>query len=373
MNPLATVVGIGLAALVVLSLTRSSSEADDQPAASSSDKHRRPPIAASLPGSPETPGPTAAARAATPAAEAQRLLARYLAELRGRGQDARIVLDTIYAFGLAKTADNLRAIRATLASRVSDTEKIALLRILASFHTVDDSLQSNANIRADLRDLAYSGNAEIARAATLAYTRLGYQDDSLALLGHAKQEAHVGADDYYGELAYLLRAAPKEVQLRIARELSLAGNAFSMEILASLVQESSDLGRFSPEALEFVRPLLIKGEPPFPTPADDFGLVYAVRYSTWLNAAALLDARSDETRYAAFITGRLGAATVDPRKLVAFLIFFDTNRLAGLVADPEFAGTIDARITSFAQQYADNRVLQDAANEAISRLNALRR
>jgi hypothetical protein len=83
-------------------------------------------------------------QSAQPAAEAQNLLSQYSARFRNSGQEGRLLLDAIHAAGLAKTAENVQAVRSLLASDVTAEERVGLARIPGSLYTYDNKTGLNA-------------------------------------------------------------------------------------------------------------------------------------------------------------------------------------------------------------------------------------
>jgi hypothetical protein len=303
-------------------------------------------------------------------AEAQRLFKLYKEKFVNSGIDGRKLLDSIYVLGLAKNADNLRLTRDFLKSTNTSDEKVALSRILASFYLQDDALGANADILGDLRDLVKSGEAEVGNTAALAYSRLGYFPDSQGILSYARRAGYIDDGEYFGELVYLVRLAPKEAQIKILSTVGSSGNAFAIEVLASTLQKPEDLNRYSPDALSAAQSVLAKHQPSFPEAESQFDLTDATRYAMWLQASALISGSGDESKYEKFLLAQLNSAKTDPRGVVSFLISSDGDRLIGRVGQLGLLDYAQSRIGSYAAQNATNGTIQDAVSEVQSKLKA---
>lgn len=252
-------------------------------------------------------------------AEGQRLFDHYNASMRNKGAAAREYLDGAYANGIAQSPENVRTVRALLATNLSTAEKVGLTRILGRLYTKNDMTGMNAAIIQDLKGLVNSGDREIARAAAMTFSRTDHFPDSADVLLRAKNNGAISNEDYHGELAHHVAVAPQADQAALVRILRAGKVGYAMEILALVSSDPSRLERIYPETKQSLYETLLENEPSFTMALGEFGLTDASRYTYWLEAVALLGSRANRAKYAEIVVDRLNDARLDPRKAMAFL------------------------------------------------------
>jgi hypothetical protein len=305
-------------------------------------------------------------------AEAQNLLNQYSARFRNSGQQGRLLLDAIHAAGLAKTAENVQAVRGLLSSDVTAEERVGLARILGSLYTFDNKTGLNAVIAQDLRNLVYTGPKEVARAAVLAFSRMAYFKDSQTVLRYAKDNGYMEADTYYGELAHKFPYAPPIDQLGLISEIKSGKNRYAAEILASQLGDVQILPTSFPETQRALKQYLEENEPDMPQALGEYGVIDAIRYVDWLHAVAALSASTRDASYNEVVFTHLNGDKTDPRKIMAFLnssrgkIFISTVGRKALLEDAL------KRVTLYSMQLPQNALMRDAVKEITVAVNSLK-
>jgi hypothetical protein len=317
------------------------------------------------PSSPRMAAPQAALRG-------QQLLELYNSKYRNHPVEGRNTLDAIQANGLAKTADNVKSIRALLASRVTNEEKIALARILGSLYSPDDKTGMNTAIAQDLRGLSRAGAKDVARAATLAFSRLAYFPDSPDVLLSAKNRGLIDADTYYGELAHLTAYAPAHEQANLVATIKNGKNRYAAEILASLSHDAITMQRFVPETKVQLLSLLEESEPEFPKALGEFGYTDAIRYATWLHTASLLKRDATNASYKDLVMARLSDEKTDPRKIMAFLASAEGKQLMKDVGQRSTFEPLYQRIALYSRQLPQNMTMKELVQDVTATLQMLK-
>jgi hypothetical protein len=253
-------------------------------------------------------------------AAAQSKLSDYQNTSRYSGQEGRAKLDEVYALGLEINADNVKSVRSLLASNISFDEKVALTRILASLYSPQSTNEFNNAILSDLRGLAASGHKELGRTAAYAYSRSGYFPDSIEILTRAKNADYFGDQDFYGELAHLLPYAPDDAQNEIIGKIKSSRNGYAAEILAAMISNPEHLKRLSLSAKENVMSFLATTEPKFSQATGIFSFSEGIQFAYWLHAIATLGESTNKTSYMDYVNKALQDPSIDPRKIIAFLV-----------------------------------------------------
>jgi hypothetical protein len=275
------------------------------------------------------------------------------------GYAGRMMLDEVDVLGIDKTAKNFKLVSDLLKSHTSNEEKEVLAKILASFYSREDANGWNSQVLDDLRQLTHSGNKELARAAILSFSRLGYFPDSESLLLAAKNSKYITDRDYYRELSYVLLLAPAANQKLIADTIKAGGNSLSAEIFSSMLQDKDSVKIMSPEALAIIKAFIFEHEPKFSQAPDEFGLVDAVRYGEWLNAVAVLRGGNDSRHVDSVLMEHLSNVNTDPRKMISYLMTSDADRFISNVGSSEAFRKMQQRIDVYAAQNAENSAIRD--------------
>jgi hypothetical protein len=280
-----------------------------------------------------------------------------------KGVDALV---TVLARRLEPTKANAEMIRNMLIAPAAEAEKILIIRIAGSMHTLKNSSGANSGIENDIRNLANSGQRDIARVATLEYSRLGYFADQTEILRNARSRGVITEDEYFGELAHGVRLAPSQAQAERLAQIGAGGNRYAMEILVDLFSDPNFLNQLSPESKKTLLMMLNKNEPSFPMSLGTFGLIDAFRYSGWLHVHATMEAAEQGETYAEIVLRRLEQPRTDPRKIMAFFMSDEGKKLASQFPDRARL----TKILAVCQQYSDSlpqSTMLAEATEDISR------
>jgi hypothetical protein len=229
------------------------------------------------------------------------------------------VMERAYVLGMKPTADNVNSLRKMLAGKISAAEKVNLVRTLGTLYTKNNSTGLNDTIAKDLLSQVYSGSSEVARAATITYSRMGYHENLPAVLAHARANNLLAPNDYFGEIAHALPNAPKHAQEALIATLASENNPYALEVVAMHLGRDETLSGLSPKALVAADNLLAKNEPAFPEPIGEFGFMDVFKFTQWLHARASLQAKLGRGKYDDFVLSYLNMPKVDPRKILAFL------------------------------------------------------
>jgi hypothetical protein len=300
----------------------------------------------------------------------QILLNAYKKKAGTQGAAGRNAIDEIFSKGLAPSADNVKDVRTILAAKVTSDEKLALVRLLGSLHTYDNQSGMNTMIAQDISALARSSQKEIARAAVLTYSRLGYYQDLRELLQYSKDQGNINIDEYYGELAHALRFTPEHEQLSFISEIRDGRNKYAHEILAFIATDRATIQRFYPSTQKETLQTLLLNEPDFPQAIGEYGLIDGIRYSTWLHAVASLTATTSNQSYSEVITTKITVKEIDPRKIMAYLASAEGKTFIKNSDQKDTLNGLVERIAFFSKQLPQNmlmrEIVQDIRNTIIT-------
>jgi len=310
-----------------------------------------------------------AAKSQADASRAQSAFDTYAAGSRMSGAPVELLAQSS-ASGLPRSAKNATAIRSLLVTRRSTDEQVVLIRLLGRQFAAGDPTGQNHLIAADLKALAGSDDVGIARAATFAYSRMGYTADHLSLLLRARQRGILDDDNYFGELAHTLPYATRADQQVIARSLRDSRNDHANQIVAMLVNDAAVRQRISPEAEAELGQALSGTEPRFAMALGQFDLVDAARFSAWLQALATLQPQSDSRAQKAFILAKLQSPSTDPRKVMAFLASEHGAAFISGTADRTALRALVTRITEYAAQHPWNTDMRETVRLVQDRLSS---
>jgi hypothetical protein len=286
-------------------------------------------------------------------AENQALFSRYFTE-KSKSESARIVLERVSVYGIPATKANIETVQKLLSSSVSDHEKKSAVRLLAGMYTSEDKFGLNASILKELTSQVRANNRDIARAATFAFSRLGYFPNSTNLLSHAQRAHLITKDEYFGELAHIVKYAPSNDQVLILSKIAHSKNGYSAEILASFAQDANWLQRFGPQSKSILEIILEKNRPEFPQAVGEYGFVDAFRYENWLHASAVLAANSGKVKYEDFVLEHLNSEKTDPRQILAFLSSEKGKALMSSVGESKRFAPAYARLSQYSHSFPSN-------------------
>ncbi|HYD94934.1 MAG TPA: hypothetical protein VEC01_06385 [Noviherbaspirillum sp.] len=315
------------------------------------------------------------ANQATPdqrSARAQQLLDAYRVKRATDAIENRKTLDEAYVLGIRKTRANVMAIRTLLVSRVPAEEKVALARLLGSLYSPADATGMNAAIAQDLRRLARAEQRELAGAAVLVYSRLGYFPDTPDILSSARRNGAIDDDGYFGELAHLVPFAPAHAQRALVAELRRSKNPYGTEVITFVLQAKEVVKKLDPAAKEELLLLLNETEPAFPMPLGDFGYTDAIRFANWLHASAMLAVEIKGASYRDMVLAKLDDERTDPRKIMAFLSSGEGRRLIGEVGQRAPFEKMQQRIALYSRQLPQNEAMKEIVDGVNATLAGLK-
>jgi hypothetical protein len=286
------------------------------------------------------------------------------------GWSGRTALDEIYARGVPQSKQSVDAVRSLLAQGVSGDEKVALARILGALYRQDDPLGENANILSELRKLSGDANGDAARMAVITYARLGYFNDSEALLESAYARGALHIDDYYGELAHLVDIAPPDKKVGLTEKIKASSNSYASDVLAmTLLGGQEGVEKYPTESLENISQLFKKTEPVFPSGLGEFGLFGAMRYSNWLRASAKIESQNSGRSADFEIINSLSQPNTDPRKVMAYLLTPEANSILAVAPLGSPVAGLVKIVNQYALQFPSNPSLQEYAQDIVRRSN----
>lgn len=305
------------------------------------------------------------------AARAAQLLAEYNAKYRGNATEGRKILDELHANGIDKRAENVQIIRTLLVSKVTEAEKVALARILGAAYTPDNKTGMNSMIVHDLRALSQSAPKEVARAATLSFSRLAYFHDSPDVLFSAWNRGLIDTDEYFGELAHLTPFAPAKDQFHLVTMIRNGKNQYASEILAYLSHDTAISKGFSLETKTQILSLLEANEPEFPKPIGELDYTDAIKYSIWLHAIASLARDSSDVSYHETVMARLNDPKTDPRKVMGFLASTEGKRFIKDVGKRGPLEPLQQRVSLYSRQLPQNFIMKELTAEVTATMQTL--
>jgi hypothetical protein len=308
--------------------------------------------------------------AVSPQSSATALLGKYMAQSPGSARGA-VALEEVFVNGLPRTAQNSSALRSLLASKISTEEKLMVTRLLAKQYARTDPTGMNHLILQDLKALIGSEEMPLARAATLAYSRLGYFPDYQDVLRSAKDRGIIEDDTYFGELAHVFAFAPAIDQERLAQVLRSSKNDYASQVVAMTVNNAPVAKNLTAKSRSELAGYLEGMEPRFSMALGQFDFVEAIRFSAWLRAVANLKASEANKQGAEFIMAKLNEPTIDPRKVMAFLISEFGPELMAQIGQKARFDLMLQRISLYAKQHPQNGDMRDIVEQVRSTLSTL--
>jgi len=295
------------------------------------------------------------------------LLGDYDSRYRGSGLAGAEILEQANALGVERSAANAKSIRRLLASNVTSVERTSLIRMLARQYGAGDPTGLNNQILSDLKAQMLSGDADVARTATYAYSRLGYFPDQERMLLAAKERGLLDNDAYFGELAHMLAFAPPRDQRALARTLRDSRNDYASQIVAMLAGNDAMRAKIAKETQEDLGSYLVEVEPQFAMGVGQFDLADSVRYSSWLYAVAVLQAGRGQST-SDFIMTRLGDQRTDARKIMGYLASEHGPDLIAQVRDRSRFNPMLVRISEYSMQHPQSREMAEVVGLVRTRL-----
>jgi hypothetical protein len=221
--------------------------------------------------------------------------------------------------------------------------------------------------------LATSPDKVVARAATFAFTRLGFLPGLEDVLGNALKTSVIGKDEYFGEIAHVVAFAPPSDQARLAQVLRQSKNLYAAEIVAMVINSAALPATWSNESRAEFGLLLESTEPAFPQALGIYDLAAAVRYSNWLNALATVRSSVLNKEGPEFTLNRLNDPRTEPRKAMAFLSSEYGPRLFQLIDEKARFLAVFDKISLYSKQHPQNRDMKEIVGLVAARLNQMPR
>lgn len=279
---------------------------------------------------------------------------------------ARGQLDVLYSADLPRSKENVSKLRQILVKKIPEEEKSALVRMLASMYSKDDSTQSNALIVSDLRSLIRVPERATSRAAILALTRMVYVDDIDELLNYALERKLISSDERYGELAHLLPYAPKKSHSEIMRKIMGSKNRYANDVLAGVLQSKSMVEKLDISARHLLRQSLLVNDPHFPMAIGAVGYIDLIRYAEWLNALAIAEESSGHAAYDEYVIGFLNRKAIDPRKILSFYTSPFGQRVLSRARNNATFAPAKENIKNYVSSFPTDQTIANLATEVLT-------
>jgi hypothetical protein len=275
---------------------------------------------------------------------------------------AERVLDELRAIGLSGSDKNIAKLRERLTTKISDGQKLRIVRVLGDLHSGGRMQKTDAEIERDIKALVYQSNKEVAHAALQTYARLNYLPDRQELLDYGYQNQLITADEYSQEMALGLPIAPAEAQSGIAARIQAVRNPFGAKVLAWTLRDAPARKSLTPESRKIALEALKQNEPVVQFALSHFGYGEGLEYANWLHTVASLNEELGKQSYLDTVTIALDSPATDPRKVMGFL----TSR-AGEEALQKYGANAfkpsGERAIAFALQFPDHPVMTPMAEE----------
>lgn len=299
-------------------------------------------------------------------------LTAYVSASRDAGDDAILLLESLYASGLDKTPENFGEIVRLLDTEVPNDHKALLIRLLASFHAKDGPRSLREEARRHLRLLAGSGDKALATAALMSYSRLGYLPDTESLLETQLKRGFISKDDAYGELAHLTHLAPQGAQKHLIEKIGDSRNAYAIDILASNVHDDDARRYMSADAKRALQTVLEQNQPVLTGAMGEFSLMEAIVYSDWLHALASLTTENTGTAYDDVIMSHLEGPTSNPKKAISYFLSDAGKVAARRIGKAKLSGVLQ-RIAALSNNlpYPQNSDVRDFSESVMNFTNAM--
>lgn len=310
-------------------------------------------------------GDDAAARA-----QAQKLWDGYR-QNAGRAGSGERVMQVLGTRAFPATKENANAVLALAQTSVSSDEKVALIRLAGSLVPLLEDEGARSDILSFLSTLATNTKDPVlGRTAALAYSRTGFHPNSLAVLAHAHGQRYIGDDEYYGDLAHLLPAAPNsDAQAQILARLGAGKNGFSREVLANLLLDRRILNSLTPASASDALALLGPQQPTFSNSTTTISGVDVLRYGYWMNAVVGLNARVSGQTEPSVMAQLLKIDDANPKVLIGVLSYEPNAQLVRSAFGSQAIQKIDSSISAFGRQ-SKNEWVQELADQARANLTA---
>ncbi len=289
----------------------------------------------------------------------------------GKAGAGETLMKVLGSRALPATKENAASVLALAQTKVSSDEMTGLIRLAGSLVPELQDQTAKSEIVTFLSQLAMNTqDPKLGRVAALTYSRTGYYPDSITVLAHAHEKSYIGDDDYYGDLAHLLPAAPDSTsQSQIMKLLANANNGFSREVLASLLLDRRILNSLTPASASDALNLLRASEPTFSKSTSTIGGTDVIRYGYWMNAVVGLNAKITGQTEPTVMAQLMKVDGANPKVLIAVLVYEPNVPLVRSAFGSQTIQKIDSSIAAFAQQ-SKNGWVQELATQARANLAA---
>jgi hypothetical protein len=291
----------------------------------------------------------------------QELFSQYQRFYAGRNPDAPALLDAIRGLGLPPTPENISEVHRMIESSVPEEEKVALTRIYGRFHADSTNPEVKEQILRELSSFVKEPDAgQIGKSAAHTYSRLGFFPDSIDLLNSAKNSKMMTEKEYYADLVYFLSVAPPPKQSSIMDMLKASKNASVHESLAELLVSNAQMRDISSDVAAQAKDILKSGEPSFSKEPSEFVKADALRYEKWIGAMARLENQMYGKPEGAFLLEKLTRPDVDPRKIIAVLMSFESVALIRSEGGPQAIDRLKKIALDYSMRNGGGYALQQA-------------
>lgn len=293
--------------------------------------------------------------------DANALLRKYAATagLPGAKDKAEVVAGQ----RLSVSAENVNLLRKSLTSKVSEEERVLLLGMLGQMYSRDNASGMNAAIIKDVLAHTTSPSIPVARAATFAFSRMGSNEDVIAVLKQAKRNAVIDNDAFAGELGHAFRFLPKDRQREALTLLEASNSIYGNDVVVMNLKSRVLVDQVAQENLTDLETFLRRNEARFPMAISTYGIITALRYSDWLHTFALVSSKLGRGSYSDVVLGVLNDKRIDPRKIVAYLSSQEGKELMASSGNrAQFSPLLD-KARQFAQMFPSNAIVTDIVRD----------
>ncbi len=221
-----------------------------------------------------------------------------------------------------------------------------------------------------IETIQHSTETSVIKEATFVLTRLGFFPETLGILDHAFAEGHITSNDYYGEMAHVMPAAPVEVQSKLIENIGISGNDYARDVMVSILADRSTTEALSPKTLKAAASFMNRAEPDLPHQRDNFGGIQAINWQNWLASNVAINSQLSGETDAAALAKLLNLNDIDPRKLViAFWTEPSAENMKAAFDDKTLSKAADI-ISAYGAANPQDLGIQEYTNTALSNLRS---
>jgi hypothetical protein len=287
-------------------------------------------------------------------AKAQSMLDEYARKTNPTVEDG-VTIGVINAVGLQPTSANVMTVQRLLSRTAQRETKIRLIRLLGSLYTYDNASSQNVVIANSLKGHISSGDAEVARTALYAYSRIAAEPDWVDVLDLGLRKGILTEDSYSQELALGVAVAPARVQIAAASRLAAKNSAFGAQVLAMSFNDKINVEKVAPEARETLIGFLLRQEPIMPMAIGQYSIGAGLTYARWLESLALFMESAGHDSYSETVLTHLNAPNADPRNILGYLTSPQGRQFMKLIGQRSMFVQASAKAIAFTKQFPSNR------------------